>query len=82
MPRKSTFVATVIKPGYKPATISVTNKISGGGGVGMAGNLILGGVIGAAVDGSNGSMLDLVPNPAFVKLEAEPTGATAGQQLK
>jgi hypothetical protein len=74
MPRKSQFVATLTKDGFKPATITVNNKVSTGGGTAMAGNLLVGGIIGAAVDGSNGAMLDLTPNPATVTLE--PIGAS------
>src|SRR3712207_6603516 len=47
MPRKSQFTATISKPGYKTATVSVTNKVAGGGGAAMAGNIIAGGIIGA-----------------------------------
>lgn len=71
MPRKSQFTATLTKPGYKPATVEVTNKVKGGGGAAMAGNLLAGGLIGAGVDASTGAMLDLVPNPAHVVLEKE-----------
>ena len=71
MPRKSLFTATLTKPGYKPATVTVTNKVKGGGGAAMAGNLLAGGIIGAGVDASSGAMLDLVPNPAHVTLERE-----------
>lgn len=69
MPRKSIFTAEISKPGYRSVTVSVTNRVSGGGGAGMAGNVILGGLIGAGVDASTGAMLDLVPNPAKVVLE-------------
>lgn len=72
MPRKSEFTATIAKEGYVPATVSVTNKVSGAGGVGMAGNVILGGVIGAGVDLATGAMLDLTPNPVVLKLEKAP----------
>jgi hypothetical protein len=48
----------------------VTNKVGGAGGAGMAGNVILGGLIGAGVDVATGAMLDLVPNPLVIKLEA------------
>ena len=41
------------------------------GSAGMAGNVILGGLIGAAVDANNGATQDLVPNPLRVTLEAE-----------
>ncbi|MDC7682009.1 PEGA domain-containing protein [Asticcacaulis sp. BYS171W] len=71
MPRKSEFQVTITKAGYKTWTGNVTNKVSGGGGAAMAGNVLVGGIIGAAVDGSNGAMLDLVPNPLVVKLEKE-----------
>lgn len=71
MPRKSEFTVTITKGGYKTWTGKVTNKVSGAGGAGMAGNVLVGGIIGAAVDGSNGSMLDLVPNPLVVTLEKE-----------
>jgi hypothetical protein len=43
----------------------------------MAGNLLLGGIIGMAVDGTNGSMNDLTPNPMDVKLDAEVADAPA-----
>jgi hypothetical protein len=69
MKRKSEFVATVTKPGYRPATISVTHKTAKAGAAGMAGNVLVGGLIGVVVDSSTGATQDLVPNPAFVKLE-------------
>ena len=69
MSRKSDFDVTISKPGYKTWTGHVTNKVAGGGGAAMAGNVLVGGIIGAVVDGNNGSMLDLVPNPLAVKLE-------------
>jgi hypothetical protein len=37
----------------------------------MAGNVILGGLIGAGVDVATGAMMELKPNPLTVKLEAE-----------
>jgi hypothetical protein len=78
MSRKSEFDVTISKPGYKTWTGHVTNKVAGGGGAAMAGNVLVGGIIGAVVDGNNGSMLDLVPNPLVVKLEhAEKAPASA-----
>lgn len=76
MPRKSEFTATITKSGYKPATVSVTNKVSGAGGVGMAGNVLVGGLIGVGVDSVSGAMLDLTPNPAVLTLEPEVAPAT------
>jgi hypothetical protein len=76
MPRKSEFTATIKKEGYKPASVSVTNKVAGAGGAAMAGNVLVGGLIGAGVDAASGAMLDLTPNPVSIKLEkAETTEA-------
>lgn len=69
MKRKSQFVATVTKPGYEPAKITVTHKTAGAGAAGVAGNVLVGGVIGLGVDAISGASQDLTPNPAFVKLE-------------
>ena len=69
MPRKAEFTATVTHPGYKPVDVKVTNHVSNGGGMGMAGNVLLGGVIGAGVDVATGAMLDLTPNPVTLTLE-------------
>ena len=69
MPRKSEFTATISHPGYKPVDVTVTNHVSNGGGVGMAGNVLLGGVIGAGVDVASGAMLDLTPNPVTLTME-------------
>jgi hypothetical protein len=71
MPRKSEFTVTITKPGYKTYTGSVVTKIAGAGGAGMAGNVLVGGLIGVGVDASSGAMLDLVPNPLKVTLEPE-----------
>jgi hypothetical protein len=69
MPRKSMFTATISKEGYKSVDIQVTNTVKTGGGTAMAGNILIGGLIGGAVDVSSGAMLDLTPNPAEVTLE-------------
>ena len=63
---------------HKTWTGHVTNKVAGGGGAAMAGNVLVGGIIGAVVDGNNGSMLDLVPNPLVVKLEAGEDAPASG----
>ena len=73
MPRKSDFDVTISKAGYKPWTGHVTHHIAGGGSAGMAGNVILGGIIGAGVDAYSGAMNDLTPNPLNVTLEHEET---------
>ena len=69
--RKTTFTVTASKPGFKTATAAVKSKVKGGGIAGGAGNIIFGGVIGAVVDGSNGAMRDLTPNPLYMTLQPD-----------
>ncbi len=71
MERKAEFDVTITKPGYKTWQGHVTHKVSGAGGAGMAGNVLVGGIIGAVVDSNTGAMFDLVPNPLEVTLEPE-----------
>jgi hypothetical protein len=66
--RKSGFTATFNKAGYEPLEAQVKSKFSGGGAAAGAGNILAGGIIGAVVDGSNGSMNNLTPNPLKVTL--------------
>ena len=66
--RKDGFVATFTKAGYAPAQAEVKSKLSGGGAAAGAGNVLVGGILGGIVDGSNGSLNDLKPNPLVVEL--------------
>jgi hypothetical protein len=66
--RKPGFTAVVKKAGYQSQTLTIDSKLGGGGAVAGAGNIILGGVIGGIVDGTNGSMNNLTPNPLKVTL--------------
>lgn len=75
--READFTVTISKDGYKTTTHNVTHETAGGGGAGMAGNILLGGVIGAAIDGNNGATQKLVPNPLRVTLEPEVPAAAA-----
>ena len=72
MPRKSQFTVDITKPGYKPWRGQVTHHVSGPGGVAMAGNVIVGGLIGIGVDANTGAMLDLDSNPLVVRLKPAP----------
>lgn len=53
----------------------MTHHISGG--AGMAGNVLLGGIVGAGVDAYSGAMDDIVPNPLTVTLEKQEQTASA-----
>jgi len=66
--RKPGFVATFKKDGYQSQDVTVESKLGGGGLVAGAGNVLLGGVIGGIVDGTNGSMNNLSPSPLTVTL--------------
>jgi hypothetical protein len=77
MPRKSEFQVTISKPGYRTVETQVTNQVAGAGAAGMAGNVLVGGVIGAGVDIATGAMLELKPNPLVIKLEPEVQTETA-----
>lgn len=73
--RKWTYDVTFEKEGYKTQTLRLEPKLSGDGTAGMAGNVLLGGIVGAAVDGATGAMNDLKPNPLNAILQ--PVGAEA-----
>ncbi|HEX8525795.1 hypothetical protein [Allosphingosinicella sp.] len=73
LPRKHDFVVTATSPGYDTATVQVESSMRAGGGAAMAGNAIFGGLIGGAVDASNGSLKDLRPNP--LRIAMVPTGS-------
>lgn len=66
--RKSEFTAYAEKPGYKPGSHYIGTKMSGGGAAGLAGNVLLGGIIGVGVDAATGATLDHFPNPALITL--------------
>jgi hypothetical protein len=57
------------KEGFEPQIIPLTRDISGSGGAGFAGNILLGGVIGMGVDAATGAATDHKPNPVIVTLQ-------------
>jgi hypothetical protein len=67
--RKQEFVATFELPGHRSQQIPVTTGVSGGGAAGMAGNILIGGVVGVVVDASTGATLDHSPNPVFATMQ-------------
>src|SRR5262249_38088209 len=73
--RKDDLRADISMPGYKPTYILIQSKLGGQG----FGNIILGGVVGGIVDGSNGASNRLYPNPLIVQLAAE--GSSGGAVL-
>lgn len=71
VPRKSELNVLIAKQGCAHQQIRVSNKVAPGGSAAMAGNVFVGGIIGAGVDASSGAMLDLVPNPVEVTLDCK-----------
>jgi len=84
MPRKSPFELTFTMAGYDSQSVHVNSRVGGAGAAGFVGNAVAGGIIGGAIDASDGAMNDLVPNPVVVtliptKTEAPPAAAAASQ---
>lgn len=77
MSRKDAFTVTISREGYAEQTHSIDSRMTGGGGAAMAGNILVGGLIGVGVDATSGALNDLTPNPLIVTLEAE--GAASAQ---
>jgi len=73
--RKRTYKATVSKPNYENFVVIMEPKVSTSGGTAMAGNLLMGGILGAGVDAATGAMKDLTPNNLDVTLA--PTGGSS-----
>ncbi len=67
--RKAKFTVYAEREGYKTAEVAVGTKMSGEGGVGLAGNILVGGIIGVGVDAATGAALDHYPNPVLMALE-------------
>jgi hypothetical protein len=66
--RKFEGVVVIEKPGYETVTVQVTSSPSTAGGAGMAGNVLIGGLIGAGLDVATGATNSLHPNPIQVTL--------------
>ncbi len=77
--RKDEFDVTVSLDGYKSKTTHIESRTKGGGVAAAAGNVLVGGIIGGVVDGSNGSMKNLLPNP--LKVILAPSSSTEESQV-
>lgn len=80
VPRKGDLSVIVSKNGYESSEHNIPTQVSGGGGAAMAGNVLVGGLIGAGVDAASGAMLEHKPNPLVVTLtpiDASLEGAVA-----
>ncbi len=66
--RKNNFGVEIEKEGYDRVSTQVVSSSSRAGAVGMAGNVLIGGLIGIGVDAASGATKELRPNPLVVKL--------------
>jgi hypothetical protein len=80
--RRDSFQVTLSKPGYLTETVNVESRASGTGVAATAGNVVAGGVIGAAVDAGTGAWNSLYPNPVSVQLVPAPLDPQAAKKLR
>jgi len=66
--RKRDLRVVMRKEGFHDADIAVESKVAGAGAAGMAGNVLIGGIIGVGVDAATGATKSLKPNPVHVHL--------------
>ena len=66
--RKHDYHVKIAKAGYEPVETDVMSQIVGAGAAGMAGNVLVGGLIGVGVDAYTGATKGLKPNPLTVNL--------------
>ncbi len=81
--RRSDFTVTIEKEGFETARASVTSSVDGAGAAGMAGNVLIGGIIGAGIDAGTGAMHSHKPNPLVVELTpiSEVVGGEGGSTV-
>jgi hypothetical protein len=66
--RKHPFAVTVEKAGFETVQTQIESQVAGAGAAGMAGNVLVGGLIGIGVDAASGATKELKPNPLVLKL--------------
>lgn len=75
--RKDPFQVTIDHAGYEQVVTQIVSSVKGAGAAGMAGNVLIGGLIGIGVDAVTGAAKDLTPNPLIVKLAPLGSGQAA-----
>lgn len=68
VPRKKAFTVSAELEGYAPQAVQVESKLAPGGVAGMAGNVLVGGVIGVGIDAATGATLEHFPNPVLIEM--------------
>ncbi len=75
--RKDAFMVTIEKVGYETVRTQIQSQVSGAGAAGMAGNVLVGGIIGIGVDAATGATKELKPNPLVIKMLSVAGSASA-----
>lgn len=75
--RRGALDVTISKEGFETLHVHVSTQIAGWGAAGMAGNVLVGGVIGVGVDAFSGGTLEHKPNPIRVTLVPLPPSPPA-----
>ena len=69
LPRKDAVTVEISKEGCTTRQINVLSRMATSGGAALAGNVLVGGIIGLGVDAATGASKELTPNPVRVTLE-------------
>ena len=69
VPRRSDLEVTVSKQGCTTRRANVTHRTASAGAAGVAGNVLVGGIVGLGVDAATGASQELVPNPLNIELD-------------
>lgn len=72
--RKDEFMVLISKPGYQTMEIPVKTAVQPAGGGALAGNILVGGVVGLGADVATGAANDHVPNPVVAELTPDRPG--------
>lgn len=70
--RKHSFSVRIEKDGFMPADAAIDSHVAAAGVVGFAGNVLIGGIVGAGVDIVSGATKGLAPNPLTIALAPAP----------
>jgi hypothetical protein len=67
--RKAEFTVIYAKEGYRETSVPVATRLASAGAAGLAGNILIGGVVGVVADAVTGATLEHYPNPVSATLE-------------
>jgi hypothetical protein len=69
LPKSDPVTVAISKDGCEGRNVNVLSTMSSSGGTALAGNILVGGIIGLGVDAATGASKELTPNPVQVILD-------------